>query len=237
MADDLDGIPRATYESDPMRALWKKIDGLQERIFTLERAAPARSMSLTGADGSKITFDPEAIQGFNGLQELMFRLASADGTALFKGPVVIEGTLSLPAGIINNEALSSPLQPGSAGLTQSNFALATSPGVRAQASITVPPGYTQALVMNGVSAGAANTTASHDFLYVAASINGTGGGETATTVYTGTLGSASAWAIRTLTGLNGGNITVETRVRSGNAAWPANGANFANTNALVLFLR
>jgi hypothetical protein len=151
--------------------------------------------------------------------------------------VVIEGTLSLPAGIINNDALAAPVRPGSGGVTQTNFALTTSPSVVAQQSIPVPSGYTQALVMNGVAAGAANSTASHDFLYVSASINGTGGGETITTVYTGTYGSASAWAIRTLTGLNGGNITVETRVRSGNAAWPANGANAANTNALVLFLR
>lgn len=235
--DDLDGVPRRGHQPDPIKELLRRMDGLQEQINDLQRAAPARSMSITGADGSKITFDPESIQGFNGLQDLMFRLASADGTALFKGPVVIEGTLSLPAGIIDNDALSSPLQPGSAGLTDSNFAVMTAPTVRAQASIAVPAGYSRAMVMNGVAAGATNNSASHDFLYVAASINGTGGGETLTTVYTGTYGSASAWAIRTLTGLNGGNITVETRVRSGNAAWAASVANSANTNALALFLR
>lgn len=237
MADDLDGIPRATYESDPMRALWKKIESLQERIFTLERAAPARSMSLTGADGSKITFDPEAIQGFNGLQELMFRLASADGTALFKGPVVIEGTLSLPAGIINNDALSSPMEPGSAGLSQSNFAVSTTATPRAQQSIAVPPGFSRAMVMNGVSVGAVNSTASGDFLYVSASINGTGGGETPNVAYAGAYSSASAFAIRTLTGLSGGTITAEARVRSGSAAWAANAVNVAHTNAIALFLR
>lgn len=234
---DLDGIPRTTHEPDPQRAFWKRIDALEQRIFTLERAAPTRSMSITGSDGSKITFDPEAIQGFNALQELMFRLASGDGTALFKGPVVIEGTLSLPAGVIDNEALSDPLETGSAGKSQSNFAVSTTGALLAQQDIPVPGGYSQALVMNGVSAGAANSTANPDFIYVSASIDGTSGGETVSTAYAGAYGSASASAIRTITGLNGGTITVGTRVRSLNAAWSANTANFANTNAIVLFLR
>lgn len=235
--DDLDGIPRRSHQPDPIKEMLRKLESMQEQINALQRAAPSRSMSITGDDGGRITFLPEAIQGFNPLEQETFRIATSDGTALFKGPVVIEGTLSLPAGIINNDALAAPVRPGSGGVSQTNFAMATSPVVVAQQSIPVPSGYTQALVMNGVSAGAVNNTASHDFLYVSASINGTGGGETLTTVYTGTYGSASAWAIRTLTGLNGGNVSVETRVRSGNAAWAANSLNTAHTNAVILFLR
>lgn len=235
--EDLDGVPRQGYQPDPMRALWQKLDSMQQQINVLQRAAPARSMSITGDDGGKITFAPEGIKGYTPSDDETFWFSSSDGAALFKGPVVIEGTLSLPAGIIDNDALSSPLEPGSAGLSHSNFALATTATVLAQASIPVPAGYTRAMVMNGVSAGAMNSTANPDFIYVSASINGTGGGETISTVYAGTYGSASAFAIRTLNGLSGGNITVEARVRSSTAPWAANGVNIAHTNAIVLFLR
>lgn len=237
MLDDLDGIPRRTHQPDPMRALWNKLEGLQDQLNVLQRAAPSRSMSISGDDGGKITFAPEGIRGYTSTDEETFWFSSADGAALFKGPVTIDGTLSLPAGIINNDALSNPLEPGSAGLSQSNFTITTSPTAKAQATIPVPMGYSEALVMNGVSAGAINSTANTDFLYVSASINGTGGGETISTVHAGTYGSASAFAIRTLTGLNGGDITVETRVKTQNATWAANTTNLASTNAIVLFLR
>lgn len=162
---------------------------------------------------------------------------SFDGYVHINGPAKITGTLDLPAGIIGNDALAAPVSPGSAGLTQQNFATTTAGTVYAQASIAVPPGYTQALVMNGVSAGATNSGAGTDFLYVAASINGAQGGEQPSQTAAGAYGSGSAFAIRTLTGLTGGSITVECRLRTGSGAWAAAAGNTANVNALILFLK
>lgn len=159
------------------------------------------------------------------------------GYVTINGPAKITGTLDLPAGIIGNAALASPVSPGSAGLTQQNFATSTAGAVYAQASIAVPAGYTQALVMNGVSAGATNSGAATDFLYVAASINGASGGEQPSQTSAGAYGSGSAFAIRTLTGLTGGTITVECRLRTGSGAWAAAAGNAANVNALILFLK
>ncbi|MEW1921239.1 hypothetical protein [Pseudarthrobacter oxydans] len=149
----------------------------------------------------------------------------------------ITGTLDLPAGIINNAALANPVQPGSAGLTQQNFATTTTGAAYAQASIPVPAGYSQALVMNGVSAGATNSGTTTDFLYVSASINGVTGGEQPAQTGPGAYGSGSAFAIRTLTGLTGGSITVECGLRTGTGAWAAAAGNTANVNALILFLK
>lgn len=162
---------------------------------------------------------------------------SFDGYVHINGPAKITGTLDLPAGIIGNDALASPVSPGSAGLTQQNFATSTGAATYAQASIAVPAGYSQALVMNGVSAGATNSGAGTDVLYVAASINGTAGGEQPAQTAAGAYGSGSAFAIRTLTGLTGGSITVECRIRTGTGDWSAATGNTANVNALILFLK
>jgi hypothetical protein len=162
---------------------------------------------------------------------------SFDGYVTINGPAKITGTLDLPAGIIGNAALANPLSPGSAGLTQQNFATTTGGAAYAQASIAVPAGYTKALVMNGVSAGVTNSRAVTDFLYVAASINGVTGGEQPSQTSAGAYGSGSAFAIRTLTGLTGGSITVECGLRTGSGAWAAAPGNTANVNALILFLK
>ncbi|MGY4543130.1 hypothetical protein ACVWY0_003058 [Arthrobacter sp. UYNi723] len=172
------------------------------------------------------------------LQQVMAAnpLATA-GISAKPGGFAVTGTMDLPPGIIGNAALAAPVSPGSAGLTQQNFATTTAGATYAQASITVPAGYTQALVMNGVSAGATNSGTASDFIYIAASINGTSGGEQPAQTLAGAYGSGSAFAIRTLTGLTGGSITVECKIRTGSGVWAAATGNTASVNALVLFLK
>ena len=202
-----------------------------------------------GIAGSQFPSEDALIRRIQDLERGMRELAAANPFApmgmtpgangvTFGGSVTISGNLSVPNGSISNAALQNPLQPGSAGLSQTNFATTTAGAIYAQQTLTVPSGYTQCLIMNGVSAGAWNNTTSGDYLYVSADINGSPGGETAQFAAGPGFGSASAFAIRTLTGLSGGQtFTVGTRVRSGAAAWAANTSTFANTNALALFLR
>jgi hypothetical protein len=160
-----------------------------------------------------------------------------DGTE-FTGNVKIGGTLDLPNGIINNAALADPITTGVAGFTQFNLSFGTSPTQYGTQTITVPEGFTQAVVFNGVSAGGTNSGADVDFIYVASGINGVGGGETPTRAGAGQYGSASAFGIRTLTDLVGGsNITVSVQVRTNTAAWSASPANIANINAIAIFYR
>lgn len=147
----------------------------------------------------------------------------------------VTGTLGLPSGIITNDALAAPVVISQAGISQNNFATTTTATVYATATVTVPAGYSKADVQCMVVAGAANSTAALDYIYVAASINGIAGAETPqTAVASGGYASAAANGTRTLTGLNGGTITVGCQVRTG-TAWAANTSNIANMNAAVFF--
>lgn len=161
---------------------------------------------------------------------------TVNGSASFTGDVVIGGTLSLPAGIIDNDALTDPNVLETAGLSENNFTVPPGGAVYGSANIAVPAGYTRADVLCMVVAGAVNSTGSADFIYASASINGASGGETPQLASAGGYGSAAANGIRSLTGLSGGYITVGTRVRAA-GDWAANAANIVNTNAFVYFRR
>ena len=63
------------------------------------------------------------------------------------GPMVVGGTLSLPAGIIDNAALTSPVVPDIVNFTNTGFTVPANPtwGNAAATTITVPAGCTQLL--------------------------------------------------------------------------------------------
>jgi len=72
--------------------------------------------------------------------------ATFSGDTSIGGNAAITGTLSLPSGIINNDALANPIQVQSIYLDVSNFAVTTSWVSLASSTITVPAGFTSALV-------------------------------------------------------------------------------------------
>ncbi|WP_160664098.1 hypothetical protein [Pseudarthrobacter sp. ATCC 49987] len=212
---------------------------LTQRLNQIEaniRALSTQQILLnasTGQGGGQpgISTDINGLHAFDSTGTETVTISGQDGS------ITIRGTLNLPNGSINNDALVNPVKPGSAGLSDPGHAYTTTSTVYAQQSIAVPTGFTQALVFLGVSGGAWNNTAAYDYLYVAGDINGSAGGSTPQGAAGSSYGSASAFAIRTLTGLSGGVITVGCRVWTGAAGWAANGANIANTNAIVQFLR
>lgn len=162
---------------------------------------------------------------------------SFDGYVHVNGPMTVSGTLTLPAGIIGNDALTDPTVLATSGLSQNNFATSVAGDVFAQTSVAVPTGYTRASVICMVVAGAVNNTGAVDYLYAASCINAINGGETPEQANaSGGYASTAANGIRTLTGLSGGSITLGCFVRTG-ASWAANTANFANMNAFIYFQR
>jgi len=213
-------------------ALIRRIQDLERQMRELAAANILATAGINAVPNGIIVAGSETVNGpltVNGV-------SAFNGSMTINGAAAITGTLSLPAGIIDNAALAAPVTPGSAGTSQSNFATSATATLYAQQSIPVPAGYTQCLVMNGVSGGAFNDTAGASSILVSSDINGISGAETATTSATNTYASASAFAIRTLTGLSGGTITVATKIRT-STAWSANAANIAATNALAIFLR
>jgi hypothetical protein len=159
------------------------------------------------------------------------------GDAEFTGNMKIGGTLDLPAGIIGNEALTDPLIVSTSGVSQNNFSLGPSSTVYAGGTVTIPAGYSKASVLCMVVGGGMNSTAGLDYVYVAASINGVAGGETPQSTDAGRYATASANGIRSLTGLNGGTITLGCQMRTNGGTWTASTSTFANMNAVIYFTR
>jgi len=168
------------------------------------------------------------------------------GNLNVSGPAVITGTLSLPAGIIDNAALASPVVPQSVNFTSSNFAIGTAVAVRASSTITVPAGFTSAVVtvIARVLGFNPNTTAGSngtggDWLYIAAQI------DTAVGIYHGdvVLGSndsnISVDGLSTvLTGLTGGDTFMcKVNVCSGLLDWGTSVNNAAEMSGTILWFR
>ena len=164
--------------------------------------------------------------------------AAFDGATTIGGNAAITGTLSLPSGIINNDALANPIVQGFNGVSAGPFALSTTSVAKASGNIVVPAGFTQAVVLVTVDASCQNTSASADFLYVSAYAAGGSGGEAYAAVAAGGYGSVSASAGQLVTGLvGGGNLTFSVHCRTSVGSWTSAAGNIANANAIALFLR
>lgn len=139
-------------------------------------------------------------------------VVTVDGELDVTGAMVVGGTLSLPAGIIDNAALANPIQVTDIYLDATNFAVTTSYVSLASATITVPAGFTKAkvTVIGQVGCYDPHTTGGSnalggDYIYCRPFIDGTFGHPLGTVL----LGSGG-WAYditplsTTLTGLTGG---------------------------------
>lgn len=230
------GMPSARGED----ALIRRIQQLERDMVELRAANIFGRTGITPKDGGTDFDGYVTVNGLivvNGASTFNGPLV-VNGGSTFNGAMAVTGTLSLPAGIIGNDALANPLTTGSAGMTASNQSFTTTPTQYGTELITVPAGFTRAVVMNGVSAGGTNSGAGGDYLYVAAGINGVPGGEMPSYANAGFYASGSAFGVRTLTGLTAGSsISVSVQVRTNSGAWAAAGANIVNVNALALFYR
>ena len=72
--------------------------------------------------------------------------ANFDGDTTIGGNAAITGTLSLPNGIINNDALASPVIPGSVWQQASNFTLGVAWNAVINYNLPVPAGVTSASI-------------------------------------------------------------------------------------------
>ncbi|MBZ2197281.1 hypothetical protein [Occultella gossypii] len=221
----------------------------EDRIAALERGAPLRaagigmspegmvigsSLGVTGdldvSGGADFTGDT-TIGGTLGVSGD----ATFSGDTTIGGNAAITGTLSLPNGIIDNDALASPVEFDRSGGGSSGFVVPTTRTLVASITLDVPAGYSRAIVFAVGSASAQNTTAAPTYLYVGAQI----GSALSNLTYDQALASghanATGSASRLLTGLSGGTISVATCVYVDAGPWT--GPSVANTDAIAIFLR
>lgn len=91
---------------------------------------------------------------------------TVSGSLNVTGPMAVTGTLSLPAGIINNDALAHPVMFTGTWNDLSNFAIPTTPTEVIVASLTIPAGFTSMAFTVIGTAQVGNTSASAQFIYL-----------------------------------------------------------------------
>ncbi|HZK60056.1 MAG TPA: hypothetical protein VFC59_09380 [Cryobacterium sp.] len=157
----------------------------------------------------------------------------------FVGAVRIEGTLSLPAGIIDNDALASPVVPAPFYAAASNFAVPNAWTTALEHSLTTPAGFTQAVVIATAWARIKNTSgATASSFGTLASINGVSGPwDDDGAIPNNNFANLEATYATLVTGLTEGvNVPILTRVFS-SPALSADADNEATINGVVLWLR
>jgi hypothetical protein len=159
-------------------------------------------------------------------------IGGPDETPVFNN-IVLRG------GIIGNDALTSPVSIAAGSDSADSFALSTTSTTRAQVDLPVPAGFTQALAFCVANVTGTNSTASSDSIDVGIWINGVGVGGSQAIQQTApsTTGGATRGGSRLLTGLAGGNVTFQSRVRTGIAGWASFAGNTTNIDAIAVFLR
>ncbi|MFJ6355423.1 hypothetical protein [Pseudarthrobacter oxydans] len=161
-----------------------------------------------------------------------------EGYQTVNGPATFTGSLDLPAGSVQNDALANPVQIDTASNGVDGEAITTTSTVRASVALTVPAGMTQAIVLATATGMGENSTTASDYLYVSAVVEGINGGELYIAAPAGVGASLAAPFNTTLTGLTDGQeITVGVATRTGTAAWDASTANQASIAVTVMYLR
>lgn len=193
------------------------------------------TLNVVGAlviDGTETVNGPLVVHG----------AATLDGTTTIGGNASIVGTLSLPAGIIGNDALTSPVTPQAVSANVTNFGVPVAETIILTETITIPAGFTSAVVsMTGrVFAYNPNSLVSYyEYLYARTKIGSLSGYAFPLEV-AGTNGSGinvSTYAA-VLTGLTGGNtFTITVRAWTGDRAWGAVAQNAADVHGSILWFR
>ena len=200
--------------STAVDALMNRIRKLEGLVAELTKGSPLRQAGM-GVSPGQVDFD---------------------GNVVIGGDMSITGTLSLPAGIIDNAALTSPAEFARTGGGASGFEVSVTATAVAEQAIPIPAGYTQALVMAVATAAARNNTSSTDFLFVGAKIGTTSPNVTWAAAEAGKYATATGSATRLVTGLSGGSLKVSAWVSSQAAPW-AGTTSMANVDAIAIFLR
>jgi hypothetical protein len=166
--------------------------------------------------------------------------ATFNGDTTIGGNAAITGTLSLPAGIIDNDALANPVVPQSIWRgTTANFGLTVAWAATVSETVTIPSGCTKLLAFATTRLVAENTTASSDAMYSDMDIGGDSAGGFSLEVEPGKSGQSSTTFSRLMTGLTpGGSVALTAYASSGSANWPApSNANVQQFGAILIWLR
>lgn len=217
---------------------------IQEIKAKMQRLEAANVFGLTGItpkdggtdlDGFVNVNGPLVVNGTSGINGPQ----TVNGSQTVNGPMTITGTLSLPAGIIGNDALANPSTSVASHAQADSFSITTGANVeKLRATITVPAGFTKAAVYGTATMSVYNNSGSLDSCYLAFRVNGA---QIGWSNQVGAPASQRVLAVAAgsgiITGLNGGTIYVSADASTGVNAWNVDNNNTINIDALVTFYR
>lgn len=156
----------------------------------------------------------------------------------FGGDGLVINHANFRPGSITNDWLASPVVAATFHGDLTNFSLATGANLnKIVLTVSVPSGFSQALVLGTSNMNAKNTTANADYGYVGTTIAGAPvGWSMAGYAPAGIYCSATHSATHLLTGL-GSSFSISAGCSSSMANWSADSGNTMNLDAMVLFLR
>jgi len=185
-----------------------------------------------GAPGGNLPAGEDHIMRRLADLERAYRELVASGPSMFASTFAsIEANLASINALIGNE-----VQIGSASVLATNFATSATNTSVATGTITVPAGYSQALVFATATAGIWNRNAVGEYLYLNVGIIGIGSRQITVGMAPSSFGSASTSKATLLPGLSGGTIAFAAILRT-DSAIPAQASNMAAIEAIVVFLR
>lgn len=162
-----------------------------------------------------------------GEDETQRRLADLERQVRELGPSVAKSFLPMLALIVKGDQ---------AGTWATNFAVPTGTGTAvATVTMSIPDGFSNALVFSTAHASVHNTTATNEYFYVGARVNGVLPAMMLSPMPANGYATSSGSTTRILTGLSGGTITIDVLVHSEFATWTASGSNIASIDAFALF--
>lgn len=220
------GLPGSQFPGED--AVMRELRDVRRQLQQVMAANQLGAAGIRAVEGGIFVEGSETVSG----------PLTVNGVSEFNGSMSISGPLNLQPGSIQNDSLANPVQMETSSNGVNNYAIGTTSTVRASLTLTVPSGFTQAVIIANPTAMGFNNTAGADYLYVQAVVQGVNSGEMYSAAPAGLgVGLASPFHT-TLYGLAGGStITVSVATRTSTAAWAANGANQANIYATALYLR
>lgn len=185
--------------------------------------------SMLGPDhdlAKRLTNMEQAIQKLNTRDVLQNATFGKDGTTVEQAFTQLQ------------DAINSAVAVQNAGGDAQNFAVTTTATEVASCILTVPTGFTRAVVNVVAFAEAFNPTAGGQYVYVQSTNSITGGsGEVYSLAAASTAVAVTTFQQVTLTGLSGGQqIVCGVLVRAG-AAFSASTANLAEVSAQAIYLK
>lgn len=197
--------------------------------------------SALDVDGSLDVSGPATVSGALGVSGA----ATFSGNTTIGGNAAITGTLSLPAGIIDNDALANPVEADSANQSSSGMAFTGTMTEYTTKVYSVPAGFTRAIIFGAGSGGLSNGSGSTAYFFTQTFAWSPTTGASAwgsisqAVIPAGTVGTVASniATVLTLTGAPGQTIEVYTKAAVTGASPSADPGNFVGVGAVAIYTR